>query len=62
MPAMSTRRVQQAHDLRVASQGQARIPAPMPAPQPQPQRERSSDAFPSFDSEWDVPAFQRKQR
>ena len=51
---------------------QMREPAPAPAPQYQevqrvqpassriPVRERSASNFPAFDTDWDVPAFQRK--
>lgn len=57
VPAISARRVQHAHEARAAAPSQPRAPI---------SRERtataSSDSFPNFDNEWDVPAFQRKQR
>jgi cell division protein FtsZ len=59
VPAMSTRRAQHAHEARTsapqASPSQSRLP-------PSRERPASSDSFPNFDNEWDVPAFQRKQR
>jgi cell division protein FtsZ len=67
--APAPRRVQHAHEGRLSQ------PHPAPASAPgsraqvssaapaQPSREgRGVDPFPSFDSDWDVPAFQRKQR
>jgi cell division protein FtsZ len=57
VPSISTRRVQHAQEVRAA--------ATQPAARPPVQREQraaSGDPFPNFDSEWDVPAFQRKQR
>ena len=60
VPAMSTRRVQHAHEARTAAPHSQQQPPPSRAPV---SRERpSSDSFPNFDNEWDVPAFQRKQR
>jgi cell division protein FtsZ len=57
VPAMSTRRVQHAHEARTApSQSIQRAPASR-AP-----ASSATDPFPNFDNEWDVPAFQRKQR
>ncbi len=58
VPAISTRRPQHAQEARATvAQQQQRAPI---------SRERaassSSDSFPNFDNEWDVPAFQRKQR
>ena len=59
VPAMSTRRAQHAHEARTAAPqsqpSQSRLPVSR-------ERPASSDSFPNFDSEWDVPAFQRKQR
>jgi cell division protein FtsZ len=57
IPSISTRRVQHAQEVRAA----AAQPASR-APAPREQRAASGDPFPNFDSEWDVPAFQRKQR
>ncbi len=60
VPAISTRRPQHAQEARAAIASQQQ---PQRAPI---SRERaassSSDSFPNFDNEWDVPAFQRKQR
>jgi cell division protein FtsZ len=62
IPAISTRRVAHAHEVR--SQAAVSVVAPSRAPV----RERaatssvSSSSFPSFDADWDVPAFQRKQQ
>jgi cell division protein FtsZ len=57
IPSISTRRVQHAQEVRAA----AAQPASR-APVQREQRAASGDPFPNFDSEWDVPAFQRKQR
>jgi cell division protein FtsZ len=57
IPSISTRRVQHAQEVRTA----AAQPAAR-APVQREQRAASGDPFPNFDSEWDVPAFQRKQR
>ncbi len=63
IPALSTRRTTPATTREVAA------PAPesryQPASQPRlavRERPPSSQSFPSFDNEWDVPAFQRKQQ
>ncbi len=57
-PAASVRRPQQAHDARVqAAAAPAQRPVLRDRPLPQPQQ----DAF-AMDHDWDVPAFQRKQR
>ena len=58
IPAISTRRVQHAHEARTTasaqpSQGQAKLPL----------RVEARDTFPSaLDHDWDVPAFQRKRQ
>lgn len=51
VPAFSNRRVAQA---------QQEIPRSQPASGRVPTRERASHSFPAFDTDWDVPAFQRK--
>ena len=48
-PAFSSRRIPAPADSRVA-----------PASTRLPTRERASANFPAFDTDWDVPAFQRK--
>jgi cell division protein FtsZ len=62
VPAMSARRPAHAHEARVQSQGQARIPLRgEAAPAPRSQREPQTQ-FPALDHDWDVPAFQRKNQ
>jgi hypothetical protein len=39
-----------------------RAQAPSSLPRPQPRTVTLQDAFPHLDNDWDVPAFQRKQR
>jgi cell division protein FtsZ len=52
MPAISTRRVQHAQEARAQPASQTRLPI----------RERLGDSFTAaLDTEWDVPAFQRKR-
>jgi cell division protein FtsZ len=50
-PAFSSRRIP------APSESQARV---VPASTRVPSRERASSNFPAFDTDWDVPAFQRK--
>jgi cell division protein FtsZ len=52
MPAISTRRTVHAHEAR---QSQPRLPV-------REHRPAQQDAFPHLDNDWDIPAFQRKQR
>ena len=51
VPAISTRRTAHAHEARTQSAGQARLPI---------RTERAPASFPSYEQDWDVPAFQRK--
>jgi cell division protein FtsZ len=48
--AASTRRPQHAHDARTQTAAQSRLPL----------RESAPSSFPNYESDWDVPAFQRK--
>jgi cell division protein FtsZ len=58
IPAIAPRRTQHAHEARsVPSQSIQRAPVSRERTAP-----ASTDAFPNFDNEWDIPAFQRKQR
>jgi cell division protein FtsZ len=61
-PAQSVRRSMHAHEVRTQHH-QASMAAPAPSTQrPQMRPAASQDAFPNLDHDWDVPAFQRKQR
>jgi cell division protein FtsZ len=52
IPAISTRRVQHAHEARTQASSQPRLPI----------RERLGETFTAaLDNDWDVPAFQRKR-
>jgi cell division protein FtsZ len=55
-PAPSARRAAHAHEVRTQAS------APPPAQRPVMRQAISQDAFPNLDHDWDVPAFQRKQR
>lgn len=60
MPAFSNRRVPSAQPVsREVHGGVHHDPRPQPVSTRAPARERTS-AFPAFDTDWDVPAFQRK--
>jgi len=69
VPAIS-RRTQHQHEARSSQSGFAANPPSQPIQRAPVSRERAvpsgpssqTDSFPNFDSEWDVPAFQRKQR
>jgi cell division protein FtsZ len=51
--------------MRTVEVRDSRVPAPSTGPRPQPRTvtvQTVQDAFPHMDNDWDVPAFQRKQR
>jgi cell division protein FtsZ len=56
-PALSSRRPAHAHEART----QSAVPQPRQS-QPSVRPTPTQDAFPNLDHDWDVPAFQRKQR
>jgi cell division protein FtsZ len=66
VPAMSSRRPSHSQSLRAPHEAHdARDPrslAPSSLPRPSARTAAVQDAFPSLDHDWDVPAFQRKQR
>ncbi len=63
MPAMSSRRPSHAQTLQAGHQQQdPRAQAPSSLPRPSARVAAGQDVFPSLDHDWDVPAFQRKQR
>jgi cell division protein FtsZ len=63
VPAMSSRRPSQSQIARASHETHdARSQAPSSLPRPSARTAPQQDAFPSLDHDWDVPAFQRKQR
>ena len=65
VPAMSSRRPMHSQPARTAHEGQdprAQAPSSLPRPSARAAASAVQDAFPSLDHDWDVPAFQRKQR
>ena len=56
-PAQSARRPVHSHEVRTQASAST-IPSQRPAMRPT----ATQDAFPNLDHDWDVPAFQRKQR
>jgi cell division protein FtsZ len=62
--AMSSRRPAPSQTMRAGEEQRrdARAQAPSTLPRPQPRTVTLQDAFPHLDNDWDVPAFQRKQR
>jgi len=62
--AMSSRRPAPSQTMRAGEEPRrdARAQAPSSLPRPQPRTVTLQDAFPHLDNDWDVPAFQRKQR
>jgi len=61
--AMSSRRPAQPQTMRAGEERRdVRAQAPSGLPRPQPRTVTLQDAFPHLDNDWDVPAFQRKQR
>ena len=58
VPAISTRRATHAHDARMASASQARLP--LRETHDRGRGDGGMSSFPNFDTDWDVPAFQRK--
>ncbi|MGH7434463.1 MAG: cell division protein FtsZ [Polyangiaceae bacterium] len=65
VPAMSSRRPMHSQPVRTAHEGQdvrSQAPSSLPRPSGRVAAAAVQDAFPSLDHDWDVPAFQRKQR
>jgi cell division protein FtsZ len=65
VPAMSSRRPAHAQTARSAHEGQdvrSQAPSSLPRPSTRVSAAGAQDSFPSLDHDWDVPAFQRKQR
>jgi cell division protein FtsZ len=62
--AMSSRRPTPHQTMRAGEEQRrdVRAQAPSSLPRPQPRTVTLQDAFPHLDNDWDVPAFQRKQR
>jgi cell division protein FtsZ len=62
--AMSPRRPAHSQAMRAGEEQRrdVRAQAPSSLPRPQPRSVTLQDAFPHLDNDWDVPAFQRKQR
>jgi cell division protein FtsZ len=65
VPAMSSRRPMHSQTVRAAHDAQdarAQAPSTLPRPSSRTAAAAVQDSFPSLDHDWDVPAFQRKQR